>query len=132
MSSGKGAVVSYSCQDAVKGWVMASIGSIEGGVGVYWNGCGFIHLSVLFPLELEKQMKIENLFVTWQQRSAQSNMPISVSADWAFVQSAGKTSIPFVGGSIGAQIGIRAGDGIWLWSSALCLNFWACWPLELC
>lgn len=25
-------------------------------------------------------MKIENLFVTWQQRSAQSNMPISVSA----------------------------------------------------
>ncbi|XP_054872770.1 KICSTOR complex protein SZT2 isoform X6 [Amphiprion ocellaris] len=27
--------------------------------------------------ELEKQMKIENLFVTWQQRSAQSNMPIS-------------------------------------------------------
>lgn len=29
--------------------------------------------------ELEKQMKIENLFVTWQQRSAQSNMPISVS-----------------------------------------------------
>lgn len=31
--------------------------------------------------ELEKQMKIENLFVTWQQRSAQSNMPISVSYD---------------------------------------------------
>lgn len=29
--------------------------------------------------EMEKQMKIENLFVTWQQRSAQSNMPISVS-----------------------------------------------------
>lgn len=28
--------------------------------------------------ELEKQMKIENLFVTWQQRSAQSNMPIAV------------------------------------------------------
>ncbi|XP_041790475.1 KICSTOR complex protein SZT2 isoform X2 [Chelmon rostratus] len=27
--------------------------------------------------EMEKQMKIENLFVTWQQRSAQSNMPIS-------------------------------------------------------
>lgn len=25
-------------------------------------------------------MKIENLFVTWQQRSAQSNMPISVSS----------------------------------------------------
>lgn len=29
--------------------------------------------------ELEKQMKIENLFVTWQQRSAQSNMPISAA-----------------------------------------------------
>lgn len=68
-------------------------------------------------------MKIENLFVTWQQRSAQSNMPISVSADWVFIQSAGNTSIPFVGGSIGAQIGIYAGDGVWLWSSALCLNF---------
>ncbi|XP_013863525.1 protein SZT2 [Austrofundulus limnaeus] len=27
--------------------------------------------------EMEKQMKIENLFVTWQQRSAQSNTPIS-------------------------------------------------------
>lgn len=41
--------------------------------GQYCNGC----VSVL--TELEKQMKIENLFVTWQQRSAQSNMPISVS-----------------------------------------------------
>nr|XP_043900372.1 KICSTOR complex protein SZT2 isoform X3 [Solea senegalensis] len=29
--------------------------------------------------EMEKQMKIENLFVTWQQRSAQSNMPISAA-----------------------------------------------------
>ncbi|KAM9384552.1 KICSTOR complex protein SZT2 isoform 2-T2 [Pholidichthys leucotaenia] len=29
--------------------------------------------------ELEKQMKMENLFVTWQQRSAQSNMPISAT-----------------------------------------------------
>lgn len=37
-------------------------------------------VAALFPPELEKQMKIENLFVTWQQRSAQSNMPISVSA----------------------------------------------------
>lgn len=59
-------------------------------------------------------------------------MPISVSADWAFLQSAGNTSIPFVGGSIGAQIRIYVGDGVWLWSSALCLNFWACWPLKLC
>lgn len=37
-------------------------------------------VAAFFPPELEKQMKIENLFVTWQQRSAQSNMPISVSA----------------------------------------------------
>ncbi|KAM4642202.1 KICSTOR complex protein SZT2 [Discoglossus pictus] len=29
--------------------------------------------------EVEKQLKIENLFVTWQQRSAQSNMPISAA-----------------------------------------------------
>lgn len=34
MSSGKGAVVSYSCQDAVRGWVMASVGSTVGRVGV--------------------------------------------------------------------------------------------------
>lgn len=31
-------------------------------------------------LELERQMKMENLFVTWQQRSAPASMPISVSA----------------------------------------------------
>lgn len=37
------------------------------------------HRFVFVLTELEKQMKIENLFVTWQQRSAQSNMPISVS-----------------------------------------------------
>lgn len=29
--------------------------------------------------ELERQMKMENLFVTWQQRSAPASMPISVS-----------------------------------------------------
>lgn len=34
-------------------------------------------------------MKIENLFVTWQQRSAQSNMPISVSAAGRWGQQAG-------------------------------------------
>lgn len=34
----------------------------------------------LQPLELERQMKMENLFVTWQQRSAPASMPISVSA----------------------------------------------------
>lgn len=31
------------------------------------------------PTELERQMKMENLFVTWQQRSAPASMPISVS-----------------------------------------------------
>lgn len=46
--------------------------------GNTWGFC-LILLWLLFPPELEKQMKIENLFVTWQQRSAQSNMPISVS-----------------------------------------------------
>lgn len=40
-----------------------------------WEINGFVFILT----ELEKQMKIENLFVTWQQRSAQSNMPISVS-----------------------------------------------------
>lgn len=32
------------------------------------------------PPELERQMKMENLFVTWQQRSAPASMPISVSS----------------------------------------------------
>ncbi|KAL7985176.1 hypothetical protein Chor_003746 [Crotalus horridus] len=35
--------------------------------------------SCSYSTELEKQMKIENLFVTWQQRSAQSNMPITLA-----------------------------------------------------
>lgn len=62
------------------------------GVGVEWQYLGLwldTPMAVLFPPELEKQMKIENLFVTWQQRSAQSNMPISVSAAWAGGQQSG-------------------------------------------
>lgn len=44
--------------------------------GVSCKGCYLC----LPPLELERQMKMENLFVTWQQRSAPASMPISVSS----------------------------------------------------
>ncbi|XP_052521973.1 KICSTOR complex protein SZT2 isoform X3 [Tympanuchus pallidicinctus] len=43
------------------------------------HGAQFLEIKSMERKELEKQMKIENLFVTWQQRSAQSNMPISLS-----------------------------------------------------
>ncbi|KAJ7332849.1 hypothetical protein JRQ81_015029 [Phrynocephalus forsythii] len=43
------------------------------------HGAQFLEIKNVERRELEKQMKIENLFVTWQQRSAQSNMPISVA-----------------------------------------------------
>ncbi|XP_074859546.1 KICSTOR complex protein SZT2 isoform X5 [Carettochelys insculpta] len=46
---------------------------------VSWHGTQFLEIKSLERKELEKQMKIENLFVTWQQRSAQSNMPISLA-----------------------------------------------------
>ncbi|XP_069795103.1 KICSTOR complex protein SZT2 isoform X3 [Narcine bancroftii] len=42
------------------------------------HGTQFLEIKTLERREVEKQMKIENLFVTWQQRSAQSNMPITV------------------------------------------------------
>uniref|UniRef100_UPI00398E855C KICSTOR complex protein SZT2 n=1 Tax=Pristiophorus japonicus TaxID=55135 RepID=UPI00398E855C len=42
------------------------------------HGTQFREIKNLERREMEKQMKIENLFVTWQQRSAQSNMPITV------------------------------------------------------
>ncbi|XP_070687668.1 KICSTOR complex protein SZT2 [Pempheris klunzingeri] len=41
------------------------------------HGSQLLEIKAAERRELEKQMKIENLFVTWQQRSAQSNMPIS-------------------------------------------------------
>ncbi|XP_029004504.1 KICSTOR complex protein SZT2 isoform X3 [Betta splendens] len=41
------------------------------------HGGQLLEIKAFERRELEKQMKIENLFVTWQQRSAQSNMPIS-------------------------------------------------------
>ncbi|KAJ7401941.1 Protein SZT2 [Pitangus sulphuratus] len=46
---------------------------------VAWHGAQFLEIKSMERKELEKQMKIENLFVTWQQRSAQSNMPISLA-----------------------------------------------------
>ncbi|XP_067423935.1 KICSTOR complex protein SZT2 [Emydura macquarii macquarii] len=46
---------------------------------VAWHGAQFLEIKNMERKELEKQMKIENLFVTWQQRSAQSNMPIGLA-----------------------------------------------------
>ncbi|XP_053549576.1 KICSTOR complex protein SZT2 isoform X2 [Bombina bombina] len=43
------------------------------------HGAQFLELKCTERKEVEKQLKIENLFVTWQQRSAQSNMPISAA-----------------------------------------------------
>ncbi|KAM4739339.1 KICSTOR complex protein SZT2 isoform 2-T2 [Anableps anableps] len=48
----------------------------EGDV-VVQHGNQLLEMKAAERREMEKQMKIENLFVTWQQRSAQSNMPIS-------------------------------------------------------
>lgn len=43
------------------------------------HGAQFLEIKSTERREVEKQLKIENLFVTWQQRSAQSNMPISAA-----------------------------------------------------
>ncbi|XP_071984543.1 KICSTOR complex protein SZT2 isoform X3 [Engystomops pustulosus] len=43
------------------------------------HGAQFLDIKSTERREVEKQLKIENLFVTWQQRSAQSNMPISAA-----------------------------------------------------
>uniref|UniRef100_A0A3Q2CCB1 SZT2 subunit of KICSTOR complex n=1 Tax=Cyprinodon variegatus TaxID=28743 RepID=A0A3Q2CCB1_CYPVA len=47
------------------------------GDAVLRHGNQLLEIKAAERREMEKQMKIENLFVTWQQRSAQSNMPIS-------------------------------------------------------
>ncbi|XP_051855916.1 KICSTOR complex protein SZT2 isoform X2 [Antechinus flavipes] len=44
---------------------------------VTYHGQQFLEIKTAERRELERQMKMENLFVTWQQRSAQSNLPIS-------------------------------------------------------
>ncbi|XP_069498529.1 KICSTOR complex protein SZT2 isoform X3 [Ambystoma mexicanum] len=43
------------------------------------HGVHFLEIKNMERREVEKQLKIENLFVTWQQRSAQSNMPITTA-----------------------------------------------------
>ncbi|XP_078515442.1 KICSTOR complex protein SZT2 isoform X2 [Lissotriton helveticus] len=43
------------------------------------HGAHFLEIKNTERREVEKQLKIENLFVTWQQRSAQSNMPITTA-----------------------------------------------------
>ncbi|XP_048108666.1 KICSTOR complex protein SZT2 isoform X5 [Alosa alosa] len=54
--------------------------SQDGGADVVArHGAQLLDVKAAERREMEKQCKIENLFVTWQQRSAQSNMPISVA-----------------------------------------------------
>ncbi|XP_068449279.1 KICSTOR complex protein SZT2 isoform X2 [Clinocottus analis] len=56
---------------------VCTIRPLTEGDAVARHGGQLLEIKVAERRELEKQMKIENLFVTWQQRSAQSNMPIS-------------------------------------------------------
>ncbi|XP_028748995.1 KICSTOR complex protein SZT2 isoform X1 [Peromyscus leucopus] len=44
---------------------------------VTYHGQQFLEIKMVERKELERQMKMENLFVTWQQRSAPASMPIS-------------------------------------------------------
>ncbi|XP_060062042.1 KICSTOR complex protein SZT2 isoform X2 [Erinaceus europaeus] len=44
---------------------------------VTYHGQQFLEIKMIERRELERQMKMENLFVTWQQRSAPASMPIS-------------------------------------------------------
>ncbi|XP_052033126.1 KICSTOR complex protein SZT2 isoform X1 [Apodemus sylvaticus] len=44
---------------------------------VTYHGQQFLEIKMTERKELERQMKMENLFVTWQQRSAPASMPIS-------------------------------------------------------
>ncbi|XP_056315330.1 LOW QUALITY PROTEIN: KICSTOR complex protein SZT2 [Danio aesculapii] len=55
------------------------LSSQDGADIVARHGAQLLEVKAAERRELERQMKIENLFVTWQQRSAQSNMPISVA-----------------------------------------------------
>lgn len=59
--------------------IRALAGGPDGGDVVARHGAQLLEVKAAERREMEKQMKIENLFVTWQQRSAQSNMPISVA-----------------------------------------------------
>ncbi|XP_013978621.2 KICSTOR complex protein SZT2 isoform X3 [Salmo salar] len=54
------------------------LASIQDGADVVArHGTQLLEVKAAERREMEKQMKIEKLFVTWQQRSAQSNMPTS-------------------------------------------------------
>ncbi|XP_012377406.2 KICSTOR complex protein SZT2 isoform X2 [Dasypus novemcinctus] len=44
---------------------------------VTYHGQQFLEIKMTERRELERQLKMENLFVTWQQRSAPASMPIS-------------------------------------------------------
>ncbi|TRZ02061.1 hypothetical protein DNTS_016329 [Danionella cerebrum] len=55
------------------------LSSQDGADLVSRHGAQLLEVKAAERRELERQVKIENLFVTWQQRSAQSNMPISVA-----------------------------------------------------
>ncbi|XP_029802993.1 KICSTOR complex protein SZT2 isoform X7 [Suricata suricatta] len=46
---------------------------------VTYHGQQFLEIKMAERRELERQMKMENLFVTWQQRSAPASMPISAA-----------------------------------------------------
>ncbi|XP_077463799.1 SZT2 subunit of KICSTOR complex isoform X2 [Stigmatopora argus] len=56
-----------------------AVGTPSDGDAVARHGGRLLEIKAAERRELEKQMKIENLFVTWQQRSAQSNMPIALA-----------------------------------------------------
>nr|XP_061790319.1 KICSTOR complex protein SZT2-like [Nerophis lumbriciformis] len=58
---------------------VGAIGTLADGDAVARHGGQLLEIKAAERRELEKQMKIENLFVTWQQRSAQSNMPIALA-----------------------------------------------------
>ncbi|XP_061680638.1 KICSTOR complex protein SZT2 isoform X2 [Syngnathoides biaculeatus] len=58
---------------------VCAVRALTDGDAVARHGGQLLDIKAAERRELEKQMKIENLFVTWQQRSAQSNMPIAMA-----------------------------------------------------
>ncbi|XP_051789206.1 KICSTOR complex protein SZT2 isoform X2 [Erpetoichthys calabaricus] len=67
-------------RDIAVGWPIMAIQDICGNADpVFRHGAQLLEIKAIERREMEKQLKIENLFVTWQQRSAQSNMPISAA-----------------------------------------------------
>ncbi|KAG2461412.1 SZT2 protein, partial [Polypterus senegalus] len=67
-------------RDIAVGWPIMAIQDISGNADpVFRHGAQLLEIKAVERREMEKQLKIENLFVTWQQRSAQSNMPISAA-----------------------------------------------------